>query len=180
MKKLIRIIETISENSGTWTSWLTTVLVLLICYDVFMRYVFGETAIWITELEWHLFALIFLFAAGYAFKHERHVRIDLFYANWPEKRKAWVNLAGTILLLFPWCLIIIMGSYDYAMSSYQIRETSPDPGGLPARYLIKFAITIGFVLLFLQGIAFVLRQMLILFFEEDLPEDRDKEITTSL
>ncbi len=103
------------------------------------------------ELEWHLFGLIFLLGAGYAFRHDRHVRVDLFYAKFSAKDKALVNLFGGLILLIPWTAILIYVSFEYA--TIAIGEGSPDPGGLPARYIIKFAITAGMVLLFLQGLA---------------------------
>ena len=105
-----------------------------------------------TELEWHLFALIFLLGAGFAFKHDKHVRVDLFYANYSPKDKALTNLLGNLILLIPWCIFIIYFSFGYAQTSFLENETSPDPGGLPARYVIKFSITIGFILLLLQAI----------------------------
>ena len=132
------------------------------CVDVIRRYLFNQTAVWITELEWHLFALIFLIGAGYALKHDKHVRVDLFYAKFSPKQKAWVNLLGTLLFLIPWCWIIISSSYNYAHNSYLINESSPDPGGLPARYIIKFSITVGFILLLLQAIALVLDSVLVI------------------
>jgi len=113
-------------------------------------------------LEWHIFALIFLFGAGYAFKHDKHVRVDLFYAKFSARDKALVNLVGTLLFLIPWCILIIMYSYQYALTSFNINESSPDPGGLPARYLIKFSITIGIVFLLLQAVAILFRSILTL------------------
>ncbi len=153
-------ISQINEWIGKKISWLTFLLVILVCFDVIVRYLFNDTAAWIMELEWHMFALIFLLGAGYAFKHDRHVRVDLFYSNFKEKDKALVNLIGGLLFLIPWTIVIIIASFNYANVSFQIRETSPDPGGLPARYIIKFAITLGGILLFLQALANVIKSYL--------------------
>ena len=142
----------INEKVGQVTSWLTVILMLLICFNVAMRYLFNNSEAWRTELEWHLFALIFLFGAGYALKHDKHVRVDLFYANFSKKQKAIVNFIGHLLFLIPWCAVIIFASYKYAHSSWLMNEGSPD-NGLPARYLIKFAITLGFGLLLIQAVA---------------------------
>lgn len=160
MQRIANFLSQINEVAGRATAWLTTFLVLFMCFDVIRRYLFNQTAVWITELEWHVFALIFLLGAGYALKHDKHVRVDLFYAKFSPKGKAWVNLLGTLIFLIPWCLIIITSSYRYAHNAYLINESSPDPGGLPARYIIKFAITIGFVLLLLQAIALILESIL--------------------
>ena len=162
LQSFIRFADTVNENVGKATSWLTTVLVIVVCLHVFMRRFLETNPAWITELEWHIFALIFLFGAGYAFKHDKHVRVDLFYAKFSKKDKAFVNLVGTLLFLIPWCMLIIIYSSQYAMTSYIIGEGSPDPGGLPARYLIKFSITVGMVFLLLQALATLFRSILTL------------------
>ncbi|MCR9289761.1 MAG: TRAP transporter small permease subunit [Bacteroidetes bacterium] len=155
-------INTINEAVGKLVSWIPTVLVLLVCFDVTVRYVFSDTAAWIMELEWHLFALIFLLGAGYALKHNRHVRVDLFYANFSEHDRALTNLVGTILFLIPWCILIIIFSFNYGLESWNINEGSPDPGGLPARYIIKFSMTLGMVLLLLQAVSIFIDSLLTL------------------
>jgi TRAP-type mannitol/chloroaromatic compound transport system permease small subunit len=137
---------------GTWISWLNIVLILLICVDVLLRYFFNSTEKWIIELEWHLFALIFLIGASYTFQQDKHVRVDLFYQNFSEKRKLWINIMGNILFLIPWCLIVIYASFKYANVSLSYFEGSPDPNGLPARFMIKYVITLGFTLLLIQAL----------------------------
>ena len=94
-------------------------------------------------------------AAGYTLKHDKHVRVDLFYAKFSKKDKALVNLVGAIVFLVPWCLLIIWASYHYALGSFKIMEGSPNPNGLPMRFIIKFAITVGFGLLLLQALAMI-------------------------
>jgi len=159
---IAKAINQLNEWAGQAVSWLTTVLVVLVCFDVVTRYLFNETQAWIMELEWHLFALVFLIGAGYAFKHDRHVRVDLFYSNFSARDKAWVNLFGAILFLLPWSALLAYAAFDYAMISYLIGESSPDPGGLPGRYVIKFAVTVGLVLLFLQGLASLIESIQVL------------------
>ena len=161
LKKIANAIHWLNEYTGRAAAWLTTALMLLVCFDVVVRYLFNETQAWIMELEWHLFGLIFLLGAGYAFRHDRHVRVDLFYAKFSPKDKALVNLIGGILFLIPWTAILIYVSFEYAGIAYKIGEGSPDPGGLPARYIIKYAITLGMVLLFLQGLASIIDNWLI-------------------
>lgn len=158
-ERIALVIEGLSEWTGRAVSWLTTLLVILFCYDVLMRYFFQSTSIAMVELEWHLFGLIFILGAAFAFKHDKHVRVDVFYARFSPKRKAWVNLIGTLVFLLPFCLVILNTSASFFMNAYQIRESSPDPGGLPARYLIKGSIFVGFALLFLQGLAEIIRSV---------------------
>ncbi|MCB0588723.1 MAG: TRAP transporter small permease subunit [Phaeodactylibacter sp.] len=170
-------IHQLNEWVGRSVSWLTTVLVALVCFDVITRYLFSNTSAWIMELEWHIFALIFLLGAGYAFRHDRHVRVDLFYAEFSARDQALVNLFGAILFLIPWSILVIYASFDYALISFKIGEASPDPGGLPARYAIKFAITAGAVLLLLQGIASLIDSALVLggYKEPERSEEPTKE-----
>lgn len=158
MEKISNFLNQINERIGQATAWLTGMLMLLVCYNVAARYLFNNSQAWRTELEWHLFALIFLLGAGYALKHDKHVRVDLFYAKFSEKKKALVNFLGTLIFLIPWCVLIIYASYKYAHSSWLMNETSPD-NGLPARYIIKFAITIGMSLLLLQAISLLISSL---------------------
>ncbi|MEO1514047.1 MAG: TRAP transporter small permease subunit [Bacteroidota bacterium] len=160
-------IDRLNEWAGRSVSWLTSLLVLLVCFDVITRYLLKDTATWIMELEWHLFALIFLIGAGYALKHDRHVRVDLFYARFSARDKALVNLVGGIVFLIPWCLLIVYTSFGYALDAWQTNEGSPDPGGLPARYVIKFSITMGMTLLLLQGVSQLIRSILTLLETKD-------------
>lgn len=152
LKTLFEGAKQINEWVGRATSWLTLVLVLVVCVDVTRRYLFQSSSVWVGELEWHLYALIFLFGAGYALKHDRHVRVDLFYAKYSPRDRHWTNLLGHLLFLVPWCILIIVTSYSYAQGSFAINEGSPNPNGLPYRFIIKFAITIGVGLLLLQAI----------------------------
>ena len=158
----MKYLKNINEWIGVHVSWFTTALVILIFYDVMMRYLFSKSAAWVGELEWHLFAIIFLLGAGYTFKHDRHVRVDLFYQNFSKKRKAWVNLVGTVIFLVPWCVMIILSSFRYTRTSFEYLERSQDPGGLPARYIIKGMITVGFILLLWQALLSIIEQIKIL------------------
>lgn len=146
-------INTWNEWMGKAVSWLHPALILLICTDVFWRFIFRESRIWVMELEWHIFALIFLLGAGYTLKHDRHVRVDLFYNQFSERDKALTNLIGSLFLLIPWCLVTCYFSFKYAWQSFLIREGSPDAGGLPGLFMIKFAIPVGLFLLFLQAVS---------------------------
>ena len=158
----ISLADRLIEWTGRIVSWLTAILVLVICYDVIMRYLFNSSSVAIYELEWHIFALIFLLGAAYALKHDRHVRVDVFYSRFSPKTKAWVNLIGTILLLLPLCWILITAGFDFVANSFRLSESSPDPGGLPARYIIKSAIPIGFCLLFIQAINLIFKSIITL------------------
>lgn len=157
LNSIIKGIESINEWAGKLISWLNVVLVVVICVDVVMRYFFNRSQAWITEFEWHLFALVFLIGASYTLKHNDHVRVDLFYAKMSERKRAIINIGGVLFFLIPWTLVVIRSANKYAYNAYRINEASPDPGGLSARWVIKYAMVVGFLLLLLQAVALLFR-----------------------
>lgn len=160
LKAFCRTVEGISERIGTGVSWLTSLLVVVVCYDVFTRYVLKSSSVAVQELEWHIFALLFLLGASFTLKHDRHVRVDVFYSRLSRRGKAWVDLAGSLLFLIPFCIVIIWSSQTFVANAFRISETSPDPGGLPGRFVLKAAIPAGFLLVLLQGISLAVRSAL--------------------
>ena len=162
MKKIITVINRINEIIGNIVIWASVLLILVITIDVIIRYIFDFTYIWITEVETYLFAFMFLLSSGYALLHDKHVRIDVFYANYSEKNKAWVNFIGGVLLLSVWCYIVIVFSFGYAYTSYLINERSAQPGGLPYLFILKSSIPLGFIFLLLQGISNTLNSLQII------------------
>jgi len=160
LSSYISFAEKLSEKTGRFISWFTALLVILVCIDVFTRYFLMESSVAVQELEWHIFALIFLIAAPYTLKHDGHVRVDVFYSRFSEKKKAWIDLAGTILFLIPFCLLIIYASKNFVLNSFNISESSPDPGGLPSRYILKAVLPVSFFLLLIQGISLLFKSVL--------------------
>jgi TRAP-type mannitol/chloroaromatic compound transport system permease small subunit len=118
-----------------------------------MRYVFNISFVFTQELEWHLFGFIFLIGAGYTLLHNGHVRVDIIYQRLDYKAKAWINLLGCLFFLFPGCFMVIITGSKFTLNAWRILEGSPDPGGIPYRFLIKGTIPVGFGLLFIQGIS---------------------------
>ncbi len=153
LRAYVRFANRLNERVGVAVSWLTTVLVAVVCYDVFTRYLLQSSLVAVQELQWHLFAVIFLIGAAYTLKHGKHVRVDVFYNRFPEKTRAWVDFAGSLLFLIPFCVVAIWCSHAFVINAFIIGEGSPDPGGLPARFILKAAIPAGFFLLTLQGLA---------------------------
>jgi TRAP-type mannitol/chloroaromatic compound transport system permease small subunit len=158
----VKLIEAINSWIGKTVAWLTFILVLLICTDVALRYIFSFSQAGFYEMEWHLFAAIFLLGAAYTLRYDKHVRVDVFYSRFSKRSKAWVNLIGTCIFLLPFCFVIVYTSLSFVGDSYAILESSPDPGGLPYRFLIKSTIPIGFGLLLLQGLAEILKSISII------------------
>ncbi|MFZ7128402.1 MAG: TRAP transporter small permease subunit [Desulfobacterales bacterium] len=159
MSSFARIMDKISIYIGHTVSWMTLMMVLLTMYDVVMRYVFKAGSIWIQELEWHLFAANFMLAASWTLLRNGHVRVDLFYIRFNPKTKAWVDLIGSLLFLLPFCALIVYASIPFVSDSWAILEGSSDPGGLPARYILKTVIPLTFFLLALQGISEIIKNV---------------------
>ncbi|NJC25940.1 TRAP transporter small permease subunit [Neolewinella antarctica] len=159
MQTTINFLEAISERVGRLAAWSTALMVAVIFFLVVMRYGFGSFNQQLGELTTYFFALSFLFSSGYALKHDSHVRVDLFYAKWSERRRAWVDLLGTAFFLLPWCLVAIFTCWKYAYNSFKLGEVSSQPSGLPAVWVLKFIILFGFVLLLIQGLALALRSV---------------------
>ena len=171
-------IDKINERVGQWVYWLTLVMVVIGAYNALARYIDRFTGWSLSsntyiELQWYLFSIVFLIGAAYTLQHDSHVRVDVFYGRLTKRGKAWINLAGTVLFLFPFCILMLVMSWSSVLNSWELLEMSPDPGGLP-RYPIKTMIPIAFVLLILQGISMVIKQVDILR-EKDSPSERPAE-----
>ncbi len=160
LKTFIRWIDGLNEWIGRGVAWVTLVLVLVIFTDVFMRYLLNKSFVFTQELEWHLFGFIFLIGAGYTLLHDGHVRVDIIYQRLGFKGQAWVNLTGVIVFLIPGCLMIIISSATFVLDSFLILEGSPDPGGIPFRFIVKGFIPAGFCLLLLQGLSLAVHSLL--------------------
>jgi TRAP-type mannitol/chloroaromatic compound transport system permease small subunit len=150
---VIRSIDAVNAAVGRWSAWLALLLVLVTTYDVIMRYVFRASFVFIQEFEWHLFAIMFLITAGFAHLNNSHVRVDIFYAPLSPRTKARIDLVCGILFLFPTCFLLIWTSMPFVAESVRVLEGSPDPGGIPGRFLLKAVIPLGFFLLGIQAIA---------------------------
>lgn len=146
------ILKKIISKTGKISSWFSLALVLLISTDVLLRYVFNFSTAALYEMEWHLFAIIFLLASPYTLQKNKHVRVDVFYNNFSKRKKNIIDLIGNIIFLIPFSFIIFYTSLPFVEDSYSILESSPDPGGLPYRFIIKSIIPIAFFLLMIQGI----------------------------
>ncbi len=159
LQKLAKYIDDLNTLVGKTVSWLSLVLVAIIILDVMLRYSLNMTSSASFELEWHLFAVLFLLSAGWTLKQDKHVRVDVFYQRFSNKQKAWVNMVGCLLLLMPLCIVGVIEGLQFTENAFVLNETSPDPGGLPARFVVKAAIPIGFLLLGLQAVSEFLKSV---------------------
>ena len=153
------LLEKIIKKIGDTCSWLSFILVILISLDVFLRYIFNFSSASLYELEWHMFAVIFMIGSSLTLQKDEHVRVDVFYNKFSNKGKNIINLIGNIIFLLPFSLVIFYTSIPFVEDSFRVLESSPDPGGLPFRFFIKSIIPISFLLLALQGILNVYKNL---------------------
>ena len=159
MNKIESSINKISNFLGKIVSWFTSILVLVVVYDVISRYFFGISSTAVQEITWHIFSIIFLLGASYTLKEEGHVRVDLFYQKYSEKTKAVVNLIGTLIFIVPFSLVVIITSVNWTINSFMMNEVSPDPGGLGFRFLIKAVLPLSFIFLLLQSFSLMINSI---------------------
>jgi TRAP-type mannitol/chloroaromatic compound transport system permease small subunit len=152
-------IEALIDNVGRATLYLALGMIALVATNVLLRYAFSFGSVWSQELEWHLLAAVILLGMSYAIQRGDNVRVDVFYADFGPRMKFFVDLLSGVLMLLISALFIKL-SWPYVMQSYSIGESSPDPGGIPLRWLVKGLIPIGFTLLALQSLAALLRLLL--------------------
>ncbi len=138
-------------------SWLVTLLVLNTGLVVLLRYGFGIGNTALQELSTYLHASVFLLGAAWTLQRGGHVRVDIFYRRMSARAQAWINALGTLVFLLPLCAYILVVSWDFAASSWSIRETSSEPGGLPFVYILKTLIPLMAVNLGLAALAELLR-----------------------
>jgi len=162
MQQIINKLEQTSEISGRFVAWLTLFIVMLTFIVVILRYIFDIGSIAMQESISYLHAFVFMLGAAYTLKHDSHVRVDVFYRNMTPVKKAWVDLLGTLLLLFPVCLFIFFSSWDYVLTSWSQFEESGEAGGLAYVYILKTSLLIMPTLLMLQGSALALKKLLLL------------------
>lgn len=173
--KLSRGIDNTIDFMGRNLAWLVLVMLLVGVYNTVARYIGGAiganlTSNALVELQWMIFSALFFLGASYVLRHNEHVRVDFLYGNWPPRRKALVNLLGTILFLIPFCIVVLWVSfrpvliswgYNPMTGAWRTWEMSPNPGGLPFAP-VKSLILIGFSLLIIQGLSEIIKNIAIL------------------
>jgi len=155
-------IDHFTEACGRALAWFCLIMALLTGLIVLLRYGFGIGSIAAQESVTYLHSALFMLGAAFTLKRDGHVRVDIFYRNFSERGRAWVNSIGTVLFLIPLCLFILGISWQFVGQAWAIREASPEPGGIPAVFLLKSLMPAMALLLLLQAVAELLRNALIL------------------
>ena len=162
LRACVHYIDLFTDRSGRLLAWLALAMALVTTVVVVQRYGFNVGSIAAQEAVTYMHGCLFMLGAAYALKTDSHVRVDIFYRNFSPRTRAWVNSLGGIVFLLPLCAFIGFGSWNYVSESWLIRETSAEPGGIPAVFLLKSLIPLMAFNLFLQGLAETLRNALLL------------------
>ena len=147
--------------------WVWVLLMGVIMLNVVMRYVLGEGRIEFEELQWHLYAIGWLFGLSYCFVADDHVRVDLIHDHMSLRLQGWIELIGILFLLVPFIVLVLWYAVPFVLYSWQLGEVSEAPGGLPYRWLIKSVLFIGFALLALATLSRLSRVCALLFLKKE-------------
>ncbi len=173
LRKFENAVGKLSGAFGWLAGWLCILMIVVVFLDVVARYGFDAGSIAMQELEWHLFAAVFLLGAAYTMRENANVRVDVFYAKMSARKKAMVDIFGTVVFVIPMCSLILYSSYDFVAYSYQIQEISNDPGGLPYRFAFRALLPLGYFLVMIQSLAVISRNVRV------LADDTDHELTNN-
>ena len=171
-----RFADGVSEVAGGLSRWFVIATIVVGLVNTVLRYIGAATETKLTnnsviEAQWYLYSIIFLLGFGYVLKHGVNVRVDFWFANQSRHRKAWIDLIGHSISLIPFCALGLWISWKGVSFSWSILEQSPDADGLP-RYPIKTMILVGIILLSIQAVAEVIKNVAIL---RGVPLEDDEE-----
>ncbi len=159
LQTIERFFDTLSRVLGRVLAIIYLLMTLNVFFDVVMRYFFHNSSVGMQEMEWHLFSIIILFGMSVALLEEGHVRVDFLYDRFSVRTKAVINIIGTVFFLLPLACLVLSGSIGFVVDSYQIKEISENPGGLPYRYLIKGMIPLSFAMLIFTAIGYTVKNI---------------------
>lgn len=159
---LARGIDRLNDAVYAAIRWLTLAMIVVGALNALARYLTRYTGVALSsnawfDLQWYMFSLIFLLGAAYGLNHDVHVRVDVMYNRATPRLRAWIEIAGSLLFIMPFCVMMLVTSWPAVRNSWAVREASPDPGGL-ARYPIKTLLLVCFSLLLLQAFSQVIKR----------------------
>ena len=169
---LSRRIDQFSEWVGRWVAWLVLVAVLISAGNAVSRKAFNLSSNAFLEIQWYLFAAVFLLAAGYTLRRQEHVRIDVVTGRFSKRTQIWVDIVGLCLFLFPFVFMIVKLSMPLVISAYVTQEMSSNAGGL-IRWPVFALLPVGLLLLGLQGISELIKR--IAFLQGLIPDPSKKQ-----
>ncbi len=157
MPKFSMTLDRFIAGVGEAAAWVNVVLVAVIIAQVILRYVFSSGLVRLEELQWHLYAVGIMIGLSYCATRDTHIRLDLMHHRFPQRRKEIVDLLGTVFLLLPMVIIVLMHSWPFVAESFRLMEASDSVVGLPYRWIVKSFLLTGFGLLGLAGVSRLIR-----------------------
>jgi TRAP-type mannitol/chloroaromatic compound transport system permease small subunit len=154
LHRIDRTLGAVIDGAGAIAAFSGLALVLVVGGNVLLRYVFNSGSIALQEMEWHLVSPIALFGMAYGLRHGAHVRVDFLYDRMGPRLRSFIDVIAAVLMGAV-AVVIVMVAIPYVQGSYSMAEGSPDPGGLPWRWVLKAFIPLGFGLLILQSLAHI-------------------------
>lgn len=165
--KLSAWIDAFNSRVGRWLSWLVLIVVLISAANAVVRKVFDLSSNSFLELQWVIFSVIFLLCSPWTLAQNEHIRIDIVNQMLPLRVRSWIDMVGHVLFLLPFCIVMVIYSVPFFLSSYRIHEQSFSAGGLP-QWPAKSLLMIGFLLLLIQCISEIIKRAAIM--HGDLPD----------
>ncbi len=156
--KISSAIDWVMERLGKFVGWLVLAAVLISSGNAIMRKAFSIGSNAFLEIQWYLFAGVFMLGAAYVFLHNGHVRIDFIASKLSKRTNAIIDSIGIVVFLIPLCLILIDLSWPYFMRTYISGEMSENAGGL-IRWPVVFLIPVGFAILLLQAFSELIKRI---------------------
>ncbi|MEC8468180.1 MAG: TRAP transporter small permease subunit [Pseudomonadota bacterium] len=157
---LAQTIDSVSRSVGNAVAFAAIAMALVTTTVVILRYGFGQGAIAAQESVLYLHGALFMLGAAPTLLTDKHVRVDVFYRNFTDHQKHWVNTIGHTVFTLPFCTLIVFGSWGYVSESWSIMESSPEPGGIPAVFLLKTLIPAMALLLALQAVSLIIQGLI--------------------
>lgn len=166
--QLSRLIDRLSEWVGRWVAWLVLAMVLISATNASVRKAFNISSNAFLEIQWYLFAAVFLLAAGYTLLRQEHVRIDVVLGRFSRRTQVKVELFGLLAFLMPFVVTVTYGVMPLVLRAYHTGEMSENAGGL-IRWPVYALVPIGFSLLGLQGVSEIIKRAAFLMGRADDP-----------
>lgn len=155
---LSRLIDSITTGVGKLSMWLILVTTLISAGNAIVRKIFNVSSNGLLEIQWYLFAAIFLMGAGYGFLNNSHVRIDFIASRLTARTRNWIDVVGIVAVLFPFCVLSIVLSWPLFSNAFTSGEMSQNSGGL-IRWPVYALIPLGFALLAMQGVSELIKRI---------------------
>jgi TRAP-type mannitol/chloroaromatic compound transport system permease small subunit len=156
--KLSRLIDAMSEFVGRWVAWLVLAAVLISTVNAVVRKAFNYSSNGFLEIQWYLFAAVFLLASGYTLLRQDHVRIDVISGRFSKRTQIWIDIVGLVCFLFPFVIAIIVLAMPLVTRAFVSGEMSSNAGGL-IRWPVFALLPLGLALLGLQGVSELIKRV---------------------